>query len=198
MAVGDVDERRDFPRFAAERFTTWWQRQSEPPNVLSRGRVLLWPDTSTNNFEPDIRPSEHTYTLGQLLRAKASEWKPPRHGGSAIVQQHCHQHAVFRYKDECDLLAGAGVAANLLDAGCCGLAGNFGFERGHYDVSVACAEDKMLPAIRDSDPETLVLADGFSCRTQIRELAVGVREQRNRKGKTHEDAAPVTASQSVG
>ena len=64
----------------------------------------------------------------------------------------------------------AGVDADVLDAGCCGLAGNFGFERGHYDVSVACAEDKLLPAIRDRDPETLVLADGFSCRLQIREL----------------------------
>ena len=63
------------------------------------------------------------------------------------------------------------MATDILDAGCCGLAGNFGFERGHYDVSVACAEDKLLPAIRGSDPDTLVLADGFSCRTQIRQLA---------------------------
>ncbi|CNG97905.1 FAD/FMN-dependent dehydrogenase [Mycobacterium tuberculosis] len=59
----------------------------------------------------------------------------------------------------------------MLDAGCCGLAGNFGFENGHYDVSVACAEDKLLPALRDADADALVLADGFSCRTQIRELA---------------------------
>lgn len=60
---------------------------------------------------------------------------------------------------------------DLLDAGCCGLAGNFGFEKGHYDVSVACAEDKLMPALRQADPDALVLADGFSCRTQIRELA---------------------------
>ena len=78
------------------------------------------------------------------------EWSPPRRGGSDIVQQHCHQHAVLRYKDEQKLLDDAGVATDMLDAGCCGLAGNFGFERGHYDVSVACAEDKMLPAIRDA------------------------------------------------
>src|SRR5690242_14086601 len=50
------------------------------------------------------------------------------------------------------------------------MSGNFGFERGHYDVSVACAEDKLLPALRQSDPATLVVADGFSCRTQIRDL----------------------------
>lgn len=55
--------------------------------------------------------------------------------------------------------------------GCCGLAGNFGFEAGHYDVSVACAEDKLMPALRDADPDTLVLAAGFNCRTQIRDLA---------------------------
>jgi hypothetical protein len=52
-----------------------------------------------------------------------------------------------------------------------GPAGNFGFDKGHHDVSVACAEDKLLPAIRGADPDALLLADGFSCRTQIRELA---------------------------
>lgn len=56
----------------------------------------------------------------------------------------------------------------MLDAGCCGLAGNFGFERGHHDVSMAVAEDGMLPAIRDTAPSTPILADGFSCRTQVR------------------------------
>ena len=55
----------------------------------------------------------------------------------------------------------------MLDAGCCGLAGNFGFEAGHYDVSRACAERGLLPAVRAADPETMVLADGFCCRTQI-------------------------------
>jgi Fe-S oxidoreductase len=68
-------------------------------------------------------------------------------------------------------LSAAGLDATILDAGCCGLAGNFGFERGHYDVSVACAEDKLMPAVRDAARDTLVIADGFSCRTQIRHLA---------------------------
>lgn len=56
---------------------------------------------------------------------------------------------------------------DVLDSGCCGLAGNFGFERGHYDVSAACAEQGLWPAVRDADPGTAILADGFSCRTQI-------------------------------
>src|SRR6185312_4718854 len=58
-----------------------------------------------------------------------------------------------------------------VDSGCCGLAGNFGFERGHLDVSRACAEQVLLPALREADPKTAVLADGFSCRTQIHELS---------------------------
>ncbi len=65
------------------------------------------------------------------------------------------------------LLSRVGVDAELLDSGCCGLAGNFGFERGHYDVSMACAERVLLPAVRATGSDTLVVADGFSCRLQI-------------------------------
>jgi Fe-S oxidoreductase len=65
------------------------------------------------------------------------------------------------------LLASIGVDNHTLDAGCCGLAGNFGFEPGHDAISRACGERVLLPAVRAADPDTLVLADGFSCRTQI-------------------------------
>jgi Fe-S oxidoreductase len=85
----------------------------------------------------------------------------------AITQVHCHQHAELGFAADERLLARAGVRNSTLDSGCCGLAGNFGFERGHYDVSLACAEDRLLPAIRDASPDTLVISDGFSCRTQI-------------------------------
>lgn len=117
------------------------------------------------------RLAAQTYTIGELLHRKAPDWHPPRTGGRAVVQPHCHQHAVLHYTHEKELLDDAGVDAHILDAGCCGLAGNFGFQRGHHDVSVACAEDKLLPALRDLDSETGVLADGFSCRTQISDLA---------------------------
>jgi Fe-S oxidoreductase len=117
------------------------------------------------------RLAAQTFTIGEFLRTRASDWQPPRTGGRAVVQQHCHQHAVLHYNDEKALLESAGVNAEILDAGCCGLAGNFGFERGHHEVSVACAEDKLLPALRGLDDDTMVLADGFSCRTQIRDLA---------------------------
>jgi len=64
-------------------------------------------------------------------------------------------------------MSAAGVQTQLLDAGCCGLAGNFGFERGHYEVSIAVGEDAFLPAVRSAESGTVVVADGFSCRTQV-------------------------------
>ena len=69
--------------------------------------------------------------------------------------------------------ARAGIEASRLDSGCCGLAGNFGFEAGHHDVSMACAEQALLPAVRNADAGTLVVADGFSCRTQIEQGGTG-------------------------
>ncbi|WP_052373155.1 FAD-binding and (Fe-S)-binding domain-containing protein [Amycolatopsis taiwanensis] len=88
-------------------------------------------------------------------------------GVDAITQVHCHQHAVLGFDADERLMARAGIRNTTLDSGCCGLAGNFGFERGHYEVSLACAEDRMLPAVRQASPSTVVIADGFSCRTQI-------------------------------
>ncbi|WP_431876911.1 FAD-binding and (Fe-S)-binding domain-containing protein [Amycolatopsis sacchari] len=85
----------------------------------------------------------------------------------AVTQVHCHQHAELGFTADERLMARAGIRNSTLDSGCCGLAGNFGFERGHYDVSVAVAEDRMLPAIREAAPDTVVVSDGFSCRTQI-------------------------------
>lgn len=107
-------------------------------------------------------------TLAEALtRYAPDDWRPPQRGADAIVQTHCHQHAVLGFGADRTVLHEAGVNADVLDSGCCGLAGDFGFERGHYDVSMACAEHALLPAVRRAEPETLVLADGFSCRTQI-------------------------------
>jgi Fe-S oxidoreductase len=77
------------------------------------------------------------------------------------------------YDEDKALLGSAGIDLEALDAGCCGLAGNFGFEAGHYDVSMACAERALLPAVRNTPAEALVLADGFSCRTQIQQAGTG-------------------------
>jgi Fe-S oxidoreductase len=114
--------------------------------------------------------ARQTTTLAELL--SEARWRPrPGHGEGAppkaIAQVHCHQHAIMGFGTDAELLKACGVDVDVLDDGCCGLAGNFGFERGHYDVSMACAEHGLFPAVREAGPGTAILADGFSCRTQI-------------------------------
>jgi Fe-S oxidoreductase len=87
----------------------------------------------------------------------------------AVAQPHCHHHAVMGWHADSALLARAGAEVTEV-GGCCGLAGNFGVERGHYDVSRAVAETALLPAVRAAG-DAVVLADGFSCRTQLDQLA---------------------------
>nr|WP_296073146.1 FAD-binding and (Fe-S)-binding domain-containing protein [uncultured Actinoplanes sp.] len=107
-------------------------------------------------------------TLAELL-AETPGWNPPDLTGVDVVAQpHCHHHAVLGWTADADLLAGSGATVRRL-AGCCGLAGNFGVEIGHYEVSVAVAGQNLLPAL-DAAPDAVVLADGFSCRTQIADL----------------------------
>lgn len=111
-----------------------------------------------------------TKTLAELLSATPG-WVPPSLAGvTGIAQPHCHQHAVMGWEADKALLAGAGATISAV-GGCCGLAGNFGVERGHYDVSVAVAEIALLPAVRATGEGDIVLADGFSCRTQLDQLA---------------------------
>ena len=106
-----------------------------------------------------------THTFAEFL--SESGWEPPQVGGEALVQTHCHQHAVVGFDADRSVMAAAGINATVPDSGCCGLAGNFGFERGHYEVSKAAGERVLLPAVRDAAPTTAIVADGFSCRTQI-------------------------------
>jgi FAD/FMN-containing dehydrogenase/Fe-S oxidoreductase len=119
------------------------------------------------------RLREQTVTLAELLHDHTDGWKPPHVAGAAVAQTHCHQHAIMGYDPDQALLEDAGVDLDVLDSGCCGLAGNFGFEQGHYEVSMACAERVLLPAVRNADAHTAVLADGFSCRTQIEQSTAG-------------------------
>jgi Fe-S oxidoreductase len=112
-------------------------------------------------------------TLAEHLES-LPDWTPPDLTGlTAVAQPHCHHASVLGWEADARLLARAGVAVKRL-GGCCGLAGNFGVEKGHYEVSVAVAEHQLLPAVRAAAPGTVVLADGFSCRTQLDDLA-GVR-----------------------
>ena len=108
-----------------------------------------------------------TFTLAELLATYAPTWTPPQVGGDALVQTHCHQHAVIGFEADRALMEAAGISAFVPDSGCCGLAGNFGFEAGHYEVSRAAGERVLLPAVRAASAATAIVADGFSCRTQI-------------------------------
>ncbi|WP_022899979.1 FAD-binding and (Fe-S)-binding domain-containing protein [Humibacter albus] len=124
--------------------------------------------------DPNIQTlKDRAVTLAELL-ASTEGWTPPQVGGRAIVQEHCHQHAVLGFDAERSILREAGVEFQELD-GCCGLAGNFGFESGHLPVSVAVADHSMLPTLRHAADGTRVVADGFSCRTQADQLGDGPR-----------------------
>ncbi len=121
--------------------------------------------------EPELPSRVHT--LAEFLDER--EVALPTLGGAAMTQVHCHQHAVLGTAADQRLTARLGLTNRQLDAGCCGLAGAFGFERGHYEVSVALAERALLPAVRAAEPDTLLLADGLSCRTQLTQLEPSAR-----------------------
>ena len=112
-------------------------------------------------------------SLAELLSGLEG-WSPRDLTGVEVVAQpHCHQASVLGWDADLALLTRAGAKVTRL-GGCCGLAGNFGVEQGHYEVSVAIAEHTLLPAVRKAGEGAVVLADGFSCRTQLDDLA-GVR-----------------------
>jgi Fe-S oxidoreductase len=117
------------------------------------------------------RLSGQTVTLSEFLLRQAPGWRPPALHRKAIVHRHCHHQAVMGFDAERELLERMELDFEVLDSGCCGLAGSFGFERDHYELSVKIAERRLLPAVRSASESTLLVADGFSCRTQIEQLS---------------------------
>jgi Fe-S oxidoreductase len=115
--------------------------------------------------------SQQVVTLSEFLtgpRLRARGYVPPRLPSRAIVQGHCHHKAIMHLEPERKVLSEMGVEADVLASGCCGMAGGFGYEgRTKYDVSVAAGERVLLPRVRSAEPTTLVIADGFSCKSQI-------------------------------
>jgi FAD/FMN-containing dehydrogenase/Fe-S oxidoreductase len=115
------------------------------------------------------RLTRQTLTLGELLAQHAEDWDMPRLERKALVHFHCHQRATSDTDCDRSVLDRLGLDCELLDTGCCGLAGSFGYERGErYEVSMKAAERVLLPAVRDASPHALVMTDGFSCRSQIK------------------------------
>jgi Fe-S oxidoreductase len=119
------------------------------------------------------RLARSVLTFAEALERLAPGWTPPRLDRPVAGQTHCHQHAVLGDGPDARLRAAAGLTG-ALSGGCCGLAGDFGFTRGHYEVSAACAGEQLLPAVAAAPEGAAILADGFSCRTQLEQLA-GVR-----------------------
>ncbi|MGH2929584.1 MAG: (Fe-S)-binding protein, partial [Solirubrobacteraceae bacterium] len=253
-AVG-VSPKRRAPRFASQTFRDWFAAQ--PPHSGHRGRVLLWPDTFTNHFEPEIaiaatevlqdagfevslprRPlccGRPLYDYGFLdaaerylrrlvgrlapyaragvpvvgmepsclavLRDELAKMLPhdddaarvadhalhfaelfdrhdadvPRLEGQALLWGHCHQRATGGTDADRRVLERMGLEVEPLVGGCCGLAGSWGFEKGKYEISMECGEQALLPAVRRAGPETVVVANGFSCKTQIVQAGTGRR-----------------------
>jgi FAD/FMN-containing dehydrogenase/Fe-S oxidoreductase len=114
------------------------------------------------------RLGRQSLLLTELLDQQAGDMRLPQlQGEAALVQIHCHHHAVIGDTAERRVLDRLGLAYRVLPSGCCGMAGSFGFEAEKHAVSLLLAERALLPAVREADESTLVLADGFSCREQI-------------------------------
>lgn len=113
------------------------------------------------------RLMRQTFTLGEFLEQKAGGAALPTLHRRAIVHGHCHHKAVMQMDSERSVLDRIGLQYEMLDSGCCGMAGSFGFERDHFDVSMKVGELVLLPAVRSAPRDTLIVADGFSCREQI-------------------------------
>jgi FAD/FMN-containing dehydrogenase/Fe-S oxidoreductase len=138
--------------------------------VLEPACAAVFRDEMPNLFPGDERAkrlARQTLLLGEFLTRKAPKFTPGRLAGRAVVHRHCHQKAVLTTDGDDALLDKLGLRYDVLDSGCCGMAGSFGFARATADVSVAIGEQVLLPAVRNAPADCLVIADGYSCREQI-------------------------------
>ena len=113
------------------------------------------------------RLQSQTFLLSEFLEKKVEDYRPPRMERKAVVHGHCHHKSDLKFDDEESVLKKMGLDYRILDSGCCGMAGAFGYETDHYDVGIQCGERVLLPAVRNAPVDALILADGFSCREQI-------------------------------
>lgn len=145
---------------------------NEVPIVgLEPSCVAVFRDELVNLFpnrEDAKRLQAQVFTLAEFLEKKAPDFEIPKLRSKAVVHGHCHHKAVMKMKSDEKLLEKMQLDHEVLDAGCCGMAGYFGYEAGgHYDVGKAAGERVLLPKVREASPQTIIIADGFSCREQI-------------------------------
>ena len=123
-------------------------------------------------FPTDARADKlrkQTFLLSEFLERQAPGFQVPRLERSVLLHGHCHHKALMKMTDEESLLRKMGADVTSPDAGCCGMAGPFGFDAEKYEVSMAIGERVLLPAVRTAAPDTLIVSDGFSCREQIQQ-----------------------------
>jgi Fe-S oxidoreductase len=177
ITTGQLDAAKRILRATVDELATW-ARAGVPIVGIEPSCVAVLRDDAPRLLGAEDGPGTDardvaaaTRTLAEVLASRRPGWSPPRLDGVRVLAQpHCHHHAVMGWEADRRLLLAAGASVEAV-GGCCGLAGNFGVEEGHHDVSVAVAETALLPAVRAMPPETVVLADGFSCRTQLAGLA---------------------------
>jgi FAD/FMN-containing dehydrogenase/Fe-S oxidoreductase len=153
-----------------------WYRAGVPIVGLEPSCVAVFKDELGKLLPHDDdagRLARNTYHFGEFFRT--FEIEPPTLNRDALLWGHCHHKATGGLEPEQELLAQMGVEAERLTAGCCGLAGSWGFEAGHHDVSMSCGEQGLLPAVRALPDDHLVIANGFSCKTQIEQGSTGRR-----------------------
>ena len=141
-----------------------------PVVVLEPSCASVFRDELCNLLPDDPRAKklrDQTMLLSEFLVRHAPGYVPPQLTGDVVVHAHCHQRATFGTEDEMTLLKKTGANVTLLDSGCCGMAGPFGFEREKYDISQKLGNRVLLPAVRMAPAGTHVLTNGFSCAEQI-------------------------------
>jgi FAD/FMN-containing dehydrogenase/Fe-S oxidoreductase len=171
ISTGQLDGARRQLRTALDTLHPYVARGT-PVIGLEPSCLAVWRSDAAELLPDDPRVADVAagiFTLAELLERTAN-WSPPDLSDVELVAQpHCHHASVLGWQADATLLAATGATVTTV-GGCCGLAGNFGVEKGHYEVSVKVAEHDLLPAVA-AHPDALVLADGFSCRTQLAQLA---------------------------
>jgi Fe-S oxidoreductase len=143
-----------------------------PLVVLEPSCASVFRDELHNLFPTDARADRlrrQTLLLSELLERRIPGYNPPRLDRHVLLHGHCHHKSLFGFSDEQTVLGRTGARVESLDAGCCGMAGAFGFDADTFSVSQAVGERVLLPAVRKAPADTLIVADGFSCREQIRQ-----------------------------
>jgi Fe-S oxidoreductase len=147
-------------------------RSGVPLVGLEPGCLSVFKDELIRQLPGDpvaLQLSQQSFLFADFVAHADFDW--PRLEAQVVVHGHCHQKSLFGMSGDTALLDRLGVRWTLLDTGCCGMAGSFGFDAGHYTLSTKVAGDRLLPLLREVPADAIVVANGFSCREQIDQLA---------------------------